>query len=219
MLFKKSAKRCCNRIAPLLPALYSEPPMHGALPMQSSKGACMPCTADSAQRQHVIAAAQALLSKARACAIPVVHVRIAYRPDYADLLTNAPIFRQVASLGAVCEGSWGAGFYADLAPLQDSPREFIVTHTRVNAFHDSPLEGILRILATPRLVVAGVATHSVVESTVRHAVDMGYEVVVNADACAAGSPGAHAASLENMRLIAEVCDGPASLWHLDAGAS
>ncbi|MCW5263590.1 cysteine hydrolase [Verminephrobacter eiseniae] len=175
--------------------------------------------ADSAQRQHVIAAAQALLSKARACAIPVVHVRIAYRPDYADLLTNAPIFRQVASLGAVCEGSWGAGFYADLAPLQDSPREFIVKHTRVNAFHDSPLEGILRILATRRLIVAGVATHSVVESTVRHAVDMGYEVVVNADACAAGSPGAHAASLENMRLIAEVCDGPASLWHLDAGAS
>ena len=32
--------------------------------------------------------------------------------------------------------------------------------------------------------MAGVATHSVVESTVRHAVDMGYEVTVAADACA-----------------------------------
>jgi nicotinamidase-related amidase len=57
-----------------------------------------------------------------------------------------------------------------------------------------------------RLVIAGVATHSVVESTVRHAVDMGYEVTVAADACAAGDPAAHAASLESMRLIAQVCD-------------
>lgn len=163
-------------------------------------------SADSPRRAQVIAAAQAMLADARAGAIPIVHVRVAYRPDYADLLANAPIFRSVRELGAVREGSWGAQFYDSLAPREDDPREFVVRHTRINAFHGSPLETVLRSLGVRRLIVAGVATHSVVESTVRHAVDMGYEVTVNADACAAGSQERHEAALESMRLIADIGD-------------
>jgi nicotinamidase-related amidase len=163
-------------------------------------------SADSPLRAGVIAAAEQLLQAARARALPIVHVRIAFRPDYADLLANAPIFRNVANIGAVCEGSWGAAFYDSLAPREGDPREFVVTHKRVNAFYDSPLETILRAVGARQLVIAGVATHSVVESTVRHAVDMGYDVVVAAKACAAGDPNAHAASLDSMRLIAEVRD-------------
>lgn len=167
--------------------------------------------ADSPLRADVIAAAQELLKHSRERALTIVHVRIAFRPDYADLLANAPIFRNVAQIGAVCEGSWGVRFYESLAPLAGSAREFIVTHKRINGFYDSSLETILRAVGARRLVIAGVATHSVVESTVRHAVDMGYEVVVAANACAAGNPDAHAASLESMRLIAQVCDVD-SVW-------
>ena len=105
----------------------------------------------------------------------------------------------------------GRRVYKDLAPRQDDEREFIVTHKRINGFYDSPLETVLRAVAARRLIIAGVATHSVVESTVRHAVDMGYEVVVAANACAAGDPDAHAASLASMRLIAQVCDVD-SVW-------
>jgi nicotinamidase-related amidase len=162
--------------------------------------------AASPLRAGVIAAAQDLLRQARQRGLPIVHVRVAFRADYADLLANAPIFRNVARIGAVTEGSWGAEFYESLAPRRDDAREFVVTHKRINGFYDSPLETILRAVGARRLVVAGVATHSVVESTVRHAVDMGYEVVVAANACAAGGPDAHAASLESMRLIAQVCD-------------
>jgi nicotinamidase-related amidase len=162
--------------------------------------------ADSRLRAGVIAAAGELLKQARERALPIVHVRVAFRPDYADLLANAPIFLDVARIGAVCEGSWGAEFYAGLAPIAGDAREFTVTHKRINGFYDSPLETILRAIGARRLVIAGVATHSVVESTVRHAVDMGYEVAVAANACAAGDPDAHAASLQSMRLIAHVCD-------------
>lgn len=168
--------------------------------------------ADSPLRAGVIAAAEQLLKAARVRALPIVHVRVAFRPDYADLLANAPIFRNVAAIGAVAEGSWGAAFYESLAPLEGNPREFVVTHRRINGFYESSLETVLRAVGARRLVVAGVATHSVVESTVRHAVDMGYEVTVAADACAAGNPGAHAAALESMRLIARVCDIDA-VWH------
>ena len=157
-------------------------------------------TADSPQRQQVIGAAGRLLAQARSRAVPVVHVRVGYRPDYADLLTNAPILRNVKRIGAMQAGSWGADFYEGLEP---QPQEFEVHHTRINAFFGSQLEPVVRRLGVDRLVVAGVATHSVVESTVRHAVDMGFEVAVAATACAA-PPGTHEASLASMGLIAHI---------------
>jgi nicotinamidase-related amidase len=164
-------------------------------------------SADSPVRSAVIAAAQALLQGARQRDWPIVHVRIAFRPDFADLIANAPIFRNVAAAGAVVEGSWGAAFYEALQPDPTRAREFVVRHRRVNAFYGTELEELLRIVAAQRLVVAGVATHSVVESTVRHAVDMGYRVTVAADACASAQPAEHEASLHSMRLIAQVARG------------
>jgi nicotinamidase-related amidase len=162
--------------------------------------------AASPVRAAVIGAAEQLLAVARVHAIPIVHVRVAFRPDYADLRTNAPIFRSVVALGAVREGSWGAAFYDTLAPREDDRDEFVVTHKRINAFYESSLETVLRALGATRLLVAGVATHSVVESTVRHAADMGYEVAVVSPACAAASPATHAAALASMSLVATICD-------------
>lgn len=161
-------------------------------------------SADSPVRTSVIAAAQALLHGARQREWPIVHVRIAFRPDFGDLIPNAPIFRNVAAAGAVVEGSWGAAFFDGLGPDRGRRREFVVEHRRINAFYGSALEEMLRIVGAQRLVVAGVATHSVVESTVRHAVDMGYHVTVAADACASAQVAEHAASLHSMGLIARI---------------
>lgn len=164
-------------------------------------------SADSPVRTSVIAAAQALLHGAREREWPIVHVRIAFRPDFGDLITNAPIFRNVAAAGAVVEGTWGAEFFDGLGPDQRRRCEFVVEHRRINAFYGSPLEEMLRVVGAQRLVVAGVATHSVVESTVRHAVDMGYVVTVAADACASAQAAEHAASLHSMSLIAQIATG------------
>lgn len=159
--------------------------------------------ADSGARQRLLDNAAALLDGARAHALPIVHVRIAFRPDYADLLPNCEIFRNVATIGAVPEGQWGSAFYDGLHPLAGSSREFIVKHTRISAFYGTPLEETLRLLGARRLVVAGVATHSVVEGTVRHAADIGFSVMVAEDACASADPAVHQASLASMRLIAQ----------------
>lgn len=161
--------------------------------------------ADDPARHALIDAASRLQHAARARGWPIIHVRVAYRPDYADLLQNAPILRAVAASGAVQEGSWGAQFHDALRP-QESPDEFIVTHTRINAFYGTPLDILLRRLDAQQLLIAGVATHSVVESTVRHAVDCGFEVTVLADACAAALPATHLAALDSMRLIATISD-------------
>ena len=71
-------------------------------------------------------------------------------------------------------------------------------------FTDHQLEEMLRVLKAERLIMAGIATNSVVETSVRHASDMGYEVVVAADACSSGRADLHEASLENMRYVADV---------------
>lgn len=168
-------------------------------------------------RERVTLAAEKLLRGARAAGLTIVHVRIAFRPDYADLISNCTIFRETARIGAVRDGTWGAEFLSGLAPDADNPREFVVCHTRTSAFIGTPLEQLLAIAGTRRLVVAGVATHSTVEATVRHASDLGYHAMVAADACAAADSAVHDASLTSMRLIAEVADVSRALAWAVAG--
>jgi biuret amidohydrolase len=155
----------------------------------------------SSERAAVIAAARRLLAGARAHQVPVISVRIAFRPDHADVADNAEIWRRVKASGAMAEGSWGAEFYEGLGP---APGEFVVTHQRNNAFYGSPLADIVRGFRPAWLVVAGISTTYVVESTVRHASDMGCRVIVAADACSSGSREMHEASLKAMALLAEI---------------
>ncbi|QGZ65019.1 cysteine hydrolase [Paraburkholderia acidisoli] len=161
---------------------------------------------DAAQpeRAAVLDAAAALLAQARAQGLPLIHIRIAFRPDYADLLRNAPIFVRTAEAGALREGTWGAQFYPGLEPDASRALDYVLHHRRTSGFIGTPLEQILAAHDVRHLIVAGVATHSTVEMTVRHAVDLGYTATVAADACSCADRRAHEASLDAMRLIAAI---------------
>jgi nicotinamidase-related amidase len=158
---------------------------------------------DEAVRARVIDGATRLLANARQRRLPIYHVRIAFRPDYADCPANTPIFRRTMELGAVKEGEWGAQFIDSLQP-RPSPDEFVITHQRISAFAGTNLDDLLRIRQINRLVIAGVATHSVVDHSTRAAVDLGYEVIVAADASASGTPEFHDAALRSLALIAKI---------------
>lgn len=154
-------------------------------------------------RVRVVESAAALQALARRLGWPLVHVRIAYRPDFSDVIQNCTIFRTVVAQQAMAEGSWGAEFLSELAP-RPGPCEHTVTHNRVNAFFNSPLAALLDALQPTCLIVGGVATNSVVEHTCRHACDIGYEVLVLEDACGAASEDVHQAALASLRLCGEV---------------
>lgn len=168
---------------------------------------------DDPRRASVIEAASRMLKGARERSWPIMHIRIAYRQDYSDCPNNTPIALKTAELGAVREGMWGSEFLTELAPLP-SPREFVFTHKRISGFSGTGLEQTLRLLKVEHLLVGGVATHSVVEGTVRDAADRGFHVMVATDACSSGSPDIHQASLNNMALIARISDvaGGFSSW-------
>lgn len=156
---------------------------------------------DSTDRGAVVAAAARLLAGARRDGIAVVHVRIAFPAGHAGVKTNAPIFRAVVASGACVEGSWGTEFHEGLGPIDG---EIVVTHDRVNAFFDSSLAAVLEELGATRLILGGVATNSVVEHSARHAADMGYELLIAADACSSGRSDLHQAALDNMALLGTI---------------
>jgi nicotinamidase-related amidase len=158
---------------------------------------------EAAWRAEVLAAAGRLFAGARAQRVPIVHIRLAVRPDYRDVIQNAPVFRHWVEQGAWQEGSWGVRFLDELSPRAD---ELVVTHIRNNPFHGSPLETLVAMQRPVRLICAGVSTAYAVESTVRHASDLGYEVVVAADACSTATREGHRRALETMALLATVSE-------------
>lgn len=158
---------------------------------------------EQAWRTDMLAAAGRLLDGARRHGVPIIHARLAVRPDYRDVVQNGPLFRQWIELNAWQEGTWGVEFHQGLEPLGD---ELVVTHIRNNAFFGSPLEMLVAMHRPRRLICAGVSTAYAVESTVRHASDLGYEVVVAADACSTATRERHASALDAMALIATISE-------------
>ncbi len=169
---------------------------------------------EEAWRAEVLAAAGRLLAGARAHGVPIIHVRLAVRPDYQDVIQNAPVFRQWIEQNAWQEGSWGVEFLDELAP---EAGELVVTHIRNNPFFGSPLETLVAMRRPSRLICAGVSTAYAVESTVRHASDLGYEVVVAADACSTATRARHQSALETMALLATVSGVDAIVASFAAG--
>lgn len=64
------------------------------------------------------------------------------------------------------------------------PGEPVIGKHHANAFRATSLLETLRSLGVERLVIAGMQTHMCVEAAARAAADLGFEVVVVADACA-----------------------------------
>lgn len=157
--------------------------------------------ADSAWREERLSNAKRLFAGARSAGVPLVHVRLAVDPDYRGVVVNTPLIEEWIALGAWREGTWGVDFVEGLGP---QPGEFVVTHTRNSAFHNSTLEEILFSLSARRLICCGVSTAYAVEGTVRHATDYGYMVSVAADACSTATAEQHDAALAAMRRIADV---------------
>lgn len=84
----------------------------------------------------------------------------------------------------------------DLLPgLSVAPGDHRITKTTVGAFTSTGLEAYLREKGVTQIVVIGVATSFGVESTVRHAAELGFNVTVAIDAVTDVSEENHARAL------------------------
>ncbi len=145
--------------------------------------------------RQVLENARYALDKARTAGMDVVHVRLGFRPDYADALSRAPRVAKMKEHGAVIAGTWGTEFPEIVAPL---PNELVVTKQCVSPFFNTILMAWLQRRGIEHLVFGGVVTNLVVEMTARVADDAGFGLTVLEDCCAAPNPAWHAFSVENI---------------------
>jgi biuret amidohydrolase len=154
-------------------------------------------------------ASRKLLKNARAKGWTIVHVAIAFAPDYSDLPRNCRLFAAVEKLGAVKRGSWGA---AAMAGFERAEGDVALIHKCNNAFQKTALDRVLRERGVRRLCVIGLATQFSVEHTVRHAADLGYFVTVARDCCASADIEAQQASFKTMSMLADIVDSSAIVF-------
>jgi gluconolactonase len=131
-----------------------------------------------AQSQNVVGNVQSLAQAARDAGVPVIHVHYIVEKGALGLKLNAPLFQGVKEADALVRGTWGA---APVDGLEPQPGDLVVEKTRMNGFHNTILDNLLRGFGTETLVITGAWTNMSIEHTARHGADAGYEIVVVSD--------------------------------------
>jgi gluconolactonase len=131
-----------------------------------------------AQSQNVVENVKNLAQAARDAGVPVIHVHYIVEKGAPGLKLNAPLFQGVKDADALVRGTWGA---APVDGLEPQPGDLVVEKTRMNGFHNTILDNLLRGFGTETLVITGAWTNMSIEHTARHGADAGYEIVVVSD--------------------------------------
>lgn len=154
---------------------------------------------DISMAQRIIPTLQELMREARRAGMPVIVIRVV-RGEH----TAWPALDRVSQLAygldfipVFVEGTWGAQLHEDLKP---QPGDILLDKNRYGAFTGTNLHLILENEGVENLIVTGGATNVCVESTVREAFMLGYNIVLVEDACAATRREFHEATLATARL-------------------
>jgi nicotinamidase-related amidase len=143
------------------------------------------------QIDEVIPRIQGLLTLFRDKQMEVIHLRVAeLTKDSRDVG-----WKQLVRGLIVPSDSREADPLDELAPIDD---ELVVSKSSSGVFPVTNLDRLLRNMGITTLVMTGTSTGGCVESAVRDAVDLGYDVVVVADACADSTPESHQRALGRM---------------------
>lgn len=150
----------------------------------------------------------------------VVFTREGHRDDLSDL-SELKLWRsRNAGIGIGAKGPLGRllvrgepgwDIIPDLAP---QPLEPIVDKAGYSAFAGTDLEQILRTRCVRNIVIVGLTTDVCVHSTLRDAVDRGYECLVVEDACAATATANHTAAIATIATEGGIFGATASTGNL-----
>ncbi|MGW0765707.1 hydrolase [Streptomyces sp. NPDC002676] len=139
----------------------------------------------------VVARTARLAEAFRARNLPVVLVRVAFAPDWADVVPGRTE-RQARGL------AFPEGWDVIVDELSGHPGDIRVTKHNWSALYGTDLDVQLRRRGITQIVLTGIATSIGVESTARDAYAHGYHVTLATDAMADSDPAAHAGSVERI---------------------
>lgn len=134
---------------------------------------------EHAKSQHTVEHVNKLLTAARTAGSPVFHNLFVVEPGAPAIGTNAPIFASIQADGNVVRGTWGAAIVDGIEVAQG---EYVLERQRMDAFHGTQLNTMLRNLGVDTVIICGAWTNMAVEHTARSAADYGYRVIIAGDA-------------------------------------
>ena len=156
---------------------------------------------DIAPANALIPRIRALRAAVRAWGGRVIYTREGHRPDLSDL-PSQKLFRSRAAGGAIgspgplgrllIRGQPGWDIVPELAPAAGEP---VVDKPGFGAFYATDLDRILTAQGVRHLILCGVTTDVCVHSTLREAIDRGYEPLLASDCCAATEAANHRAAI------------------------
>jgi biuret amidohydrolase len=190
----------------------------------SPQGYAAQAGVDVARLRATIEPVQALITKARACDLPVIFTREGHRSDLSDcppvkLSRSIAAGAEIGSVGPLgrllVRGEWGHDVVDE---MQVQLTDIMIDKPGYSAFHQTDLDQILRCLQVDTLIVCGVTTEVCVQTTVRAATDFGYFCVTISDACAATEASMQQPALDMLLveggIFGEVIDSDAMIGQM-----
>ncbi len=151
--------------------------------------------ANVVEQRRLVEKTRAVLDVMRAKGLPVAFVRVGFRADYADAISQSARLERLKKMKAIVIGTWGLEFPDAIKPLAS---EIVYTKRAVNPFFNTGLLTWLRRHEVTTLALTGVYTHMVVDSAARYADDAGFVVKVLEDCCASPDPELHRIECEKI---------------------
>ena len=125
----------------------------------------------------------------RAANLPIFHLTIAHRPDFADVQPNSLLATMARKNASLIEGSLAAEIVAELTP---APQDFVIARSSgLIGFHGTSLDAKLRRMGIGTVVITGVSTNVAVAGCTMAATDLGYHTIIAEDCIAAADPATH----------------------------
>lgn len=157
----------------------------------------------TSERTKVLGNLTRALAAARRASVPVIFAAVQFREGYPEVSTRNLLFNGVKQAGRLQEKDPDSRICDEIRP---QPGEVVVIKKRISAFAGSDLEVLLRAKSIDTLVLAGVSSLGVVESTARAAFDMDFRLLVLGDCCSDRDPDAnHIAMTRVLPRITTVC--------------
>ncbi|GBQ92193.1 isochorismatase family cysteine hydrolase [Asaia krungthepensis] len=140
--------------------------------------------------EHTIA----LVREARTRGVKIIWVPIEFAPGYPELPAEPyGILAGVKATSAFRKGEWGAQIIEALTPHDE---DVVIAGKRgLCGFASTNLDFILRHNGTTRVALSGFLTDCCVESTMRTAFELGYDVITLTDCTASLSQPQHEAAI------------------------
>lgn len=145
-------------------------------------------------KTDLIAHLERLVAGARAAGVKIFYVPHGlHEHSFDDVRRVHPRWQWAMGIELFWKDSWGADFYPALAPREGDV--IISRHRTFDSFVNTDMLAQLKAHGIEKVVLAGLTSHTCVESAGRHALEEGFHVTFLTDAVAEFTQEAHDAAI------------------------